>query len=681
MPRRTTRPPFPTASTTLAATPQAGAVRTTRAGLRLTAVGLVLTLGTLSACTAKGGLPGPTQDPDEPDQTAAALAAGLARRDLSSVPFTGTTGAEINAQLGPLVTGMGAVRPAVTVAGIDQQGNTATAALHYVWRFPGVTQPWTYDSSARLVQEGGQWKASWQPGILAPGLDGNTRMAQTRRPAPRGKILGADGDAIVAPRPVVRIGIDKTTIAAAAQPAAAARLARLVKVDPKTFSGTVAAAGARDFVPAIVLRADADDRPSNTSVYKIDGAAVFSGDAMLAPTRDFARPVLGTVGEATKETVDTSKGAVAAGDQVGRGGLQQRYDQQLRGTPGVTVRLVPVSPSSGSASPSPTPPPSPSGSATPNPAPLFSSEPVPGKDLSTTLSIPLQNLAEKTLAKTRPASALVAIRPSTGEILAAAGGPGNADQPLATVGRYPPGSTFKVATSLALLRAGLRPSSPVSCPATLTVNGKRFKNYSDYPSSALGRIDLRTAVAQSCNTAFISQRSKVSSAALAEAAASLGLGTDYDVGFSSYFGSVPADPSATGQAAAMIGQGKVLASPMAMAAVAASVSAGRTVVPHLVTGPKVTPRAKPLNRGEADDLRQMTRAVVSEGSGRVLRDLDGPAPLAKTGTAEFGTDSPPQTHAWMIAAQGDLAVAVFVDRGSSGSVTAGPLLKTFLAAA
>ena len=55
--------------------------------------------------------------------------------------------------------------------------------------------------------------------------------------------------------------------------------------------------------------------------------------------------------------------------------------------------------------------------------------------------------------------------------------------------------------------------------------------------------------------------------------------------------------------------------------------------------------------------------------------------LAKTGTAEFGSKEPLQTHAWMIAVHGDLAVAVFVDVGDSGSGTAGPLLDRFLRAA
>ena len=55
--------------------------------------------------------------------------------------------------------------------------------------------------------------------------------------------------------------------------------------------------------------------------------------------------------------------------------------------------------------------------------------------------------------------------------------------------------------------------------------------------------------------------------------------------------------------------------------------------------------------------------------------------IAKTGTAEFDKDGKTLTHAWMVAAQGDLAVAVFVDEGASGSGTAGPILEQFLRAA
>lgn len=120
---------------------------------------------------------------------------------------------------------------------------------------------------------------------------------------------------------------------------------------------------------------------------------------------------------------------------------------------------------------------------------------------------------------------------------------------------------------------------------------------------------------------------------------------------------------------------------MTMAAVAASVSGGRTIVPTLVQGQTAKTTAQPLTAAETAELKSMMRAVVTEGSGRSLDSLPGPAVIAKTGTAEYGNDSPLKTHAWMIAAQGDLAVAVFVNTGSSGSKTAGPLLKEFLAGA
>ena len=56
------------------------------------------------------------------------------------------------------------------------------------------------------------------------------------------------------------------------------------------------------------------------------------------------------------------------------------------------------------------------------------------------------------------------------------------------------------------MRAGITPDTTVSCPPTTVVDGKSFKNYDDYPSSGLGRIPFRAALANSCNTAFITER-------------------------------------------------------------------------------------------------------------------------------------------------------------------------------
>jgi cell division protein FtsI/penicillin-binding protein 2 len=621
-------------------------------------------------------LPNPFQNEnrDSPDRAAGALAAGLSAKDLSPVPFVGSSGTAVNDQFQSLVAGMGPLKPSVTVASVSREGSSATARLAFNWTFPGVPERWTYESDAKLVRDSGQWKISWQPSIVQAQLDGTNRLSQRRLYPQRGELLGENGEPIVTERAVFRIGIDKSKVSGDQAKKSAVRLAKVVKIKPKPYAEQVAAAGSGAFVVAIVFRMDASDLPLGSDIRAIPGALSIRTTQMLAPTREFARPIIGTVGEATKEDLEKSGGTVVAGDQVGLSGLQRRYDAEIRGTPGVRVRLTAAKPSGSTASPSPTPSPA----AGPEPVVLFEAEPIPGKPLTTTLNLRLQSLAEKTLARTKPASALVAIRPSTGAIVAAANGEGNRGQSLATVGRAAPGSTFKVVSSLALLRAGLTPESSVKCRSTVTVNGRKFGNYSDYPRNHLGTISFRTALAQSCNTAFIGQRGKINELALRDAAVSLGFGTDYDVGFPSFFGSVPDDQTATGQAAAMIGQGKVEASPMVMAAVAASVTAGETVIPHLIDGTQAPPKGRPLTEQEARQLRQMMRAVVSRGSGRVLDDLKGPAVMAKTGTAEYGASEPLKTHAWMIAAQGDLAVAVFVNDGESGSQTAGPLVRSFL---
>ena len=146
---------------------------------------------------------------------------------------------------------------------------------------------------------------------------------------------------------------------------------------------------------------------------------------------------------------------------------------------------------------------------------------------------------------------------------------------------------------------------------------------------------------------------------------------------------MPQPETETESASELIGQGRVLASPMVMATVVASVQSGRTVVPWLLRDYRPDPPegAAPLTGAEATALRSMLRAVVTDGSGRGLLDVPGPELIAKTGTAEFERDGQVLTHAWMVAAGSDLAVAVYVDEGVSGSRTAGPLLEEFIRAA
>ena len=600
------------------------------------------------------------------DEAAEDVASALSSGRLDRLEYVGGTPRQAQALWKRTLEGMRGSKPKVEVEQVDEgeDGKPTTVQLSYAWRLVGSEEPWSYRTEARLTQnDSGAWRVRLAPSLVFTDLKKGERLELDSTLAPRADILGAGGTPIVTERRVLRFGIDKTRVKPAREAASARALARVVDVDADEFAERVQAAGDRAWVEAIVLRAADALEVLSGRLGDIEGVGILRDTLPLAPTREFARPILGTVGAVTAEIVKKSGGLYEADDEAGLSGLEQRYDERLRGTPGVVVRAI---------------------NAKGEERELFDVGAQEGEPLATTIDVPLQKAAENVLSGVGPASALVTIRPSSGDILAAASGLGSGGLSTATVGQYAPGSTFKVVSSLALLRSGVKPSTTVSCPRTTVVDGKSFKNYDDYPASGIGRIPFATAIANSCNTALIGQRGKVSQAELADAAASLGLGVDHDLGFPAYFGSVPAIDaeagSETGHAASLIGQGKVQASPMAMAAVAASVAEGRAVVPRLLPDqePATADPRVPLTRAEAAQLRSLMRGVVTRGSGAFLADAPGAPVLAKTGTAEFGDDEPLQTHVWMIAVQGDLAVAVFVDVGESGSRTAGPLLESFL---
>lgn len=636
--------------------------------LRRTALSLA-TLTALAGCSLlAGGDDGPTAD-----DALRRLAGSLEARSLADAPLADDAWVAVfAAQVSALDEHGLDVRPGST----QQSEDAATGTLRWTWQVDDRT--WEYDTEVSLVRREDRWLVDWEAASLVPGLERHDLIDTDRLPADRGDVLGAGGAPLVTARPVVRYGLDKSRIDAGQVAPSATAVAKELDIDPVAFRAAAEAAGPKAFVEAIVLREEDARDQVRPSFSEVPGALALPDEIPLAPTRGFAAPLLGTVGPATAEVIEQSEGAVQEGDVVGLSGLQARYDDQLAGIPGVRVEAVPLEacdawpecPEAGES------------------RELTSWPAEPGRPLRLTLDADAQVAAEQALAtaagEASPPSALVALRPSTGEVLAAANGPGNDGLNAATFGQYAPGSTFKVVTTLALLRTGLRPDDVVTCSPTVEVDGKQFENYDDYPRSGLGEITLTAAVASSCNTALIRERDRLGADDLTTAAASLGVGVDHDLGFPAYFGQVPPPDSETEKAADLIGQGTVLASPMAMATVAASVAAGRTVVPHLVDGVAPAPTAEvvPLTPDEVRDLRAVMRAVVTGGSGRFLADVPGEVG-AKTGTAEYGTpsaDGSLPTHTWMIATRGDLAVAVFVETGQSGSQTAGPILEQFLRA-
>ncbi len=567
-----------------------------------------------------------------------------------------------------VLEGMGSLQHRVSVGSVELENSDdqGRVVLEHIWTIHEDKEPWTYETTMPLARSGETWRGKWSPAVAVAGLADDERIRAVREDPQRAEVLGDGGTPLVRERPVVRLGIDRAKVpdrAAAAR--SARRVAEIVDIDSKAYAARVADAGPQAFVEAITYRADARELATATpAMTEVVGAVQVRGELPLAPTSTFARPILGTSGPATAEIIEQSGGRVRVGDIVGLSGLQAAHDESLAGVTGYTVEAVDRD--------------------TDESRPLHGVPAQDGQPLRTTLSRTHQMAAEEVLEDLEPASAVVAIRPSDGHVLAAASGPGGNGYSTATVGQYAPGSTFKAVSTLALLRTGLTPDSAVECPATLVVDGRGFKNFDDYPSSRLGRIPLRTAFANSCNTALMRERARLEPTSLPDAAAALGLTADPALGVPAALGSVPPPESDIETAASMIGQGRVLSTPLGMATVAASIIRGTPVAPVLVTGDDAhtpTGAGPGLTDDERTHLLDMLRAVVTDGGATLLHDLPGAPVSAKTGTAEFG--EPDQsgtlaTHAWMIAVQGDLAVAVFVERGSGGRSVAGPVMRDFL---
>ncbi|WP_289018276.1 penicillin-binding transpeptidase domain-containing protein [uncultured Ornithinimicrobium sp.] len=593
-----------------------------------------------------------------PQEVADALASALETGEFDAVPMVDGAPADAQARREEAYAALAEVPLDVQVLDVSDTEDVAEARLQLTWDLPGEGKDLAREVPVRMQVVEDQWVASWDPALV--GVPDGQVLALEETGQPRADILDRDGEELATARPVWHVGIDKTRVEAEEVDESARRLAEAAGTDPEGYASSVAAAGPEAFVRLITYRqSDEEGERLVAATEDIPGAVALDATQVLGPTRTFAQPLLGTVGEVTAELVDSDPERYAIGDVVGLSGLQAAFDEQLRGEPGLVVSAV--APDTGEGSE------------------LLDREGVEPEPLQVTLDLDLQELAEDVLADVGPASALVALQPSTGDVLALANGPGSEGASTALAGQYPPGSTFKLASALVLLRAGLTPESTVRCEPTLTVDGYEFTNVPGYPESALGDIPLVTAIANSCNTALIGERDRVPMEELARAARDLGIGAVWEMPVTAFSGSVPDEAgSQTEHAASLIGQGSVLASPAAMAAVAASVAEGRPVVPRVVTGQEVPEPEGSLSTEEAEGLRTMMRAVVTEGSASMLADNPGEPVLAKTGTAEFGAQDPPETHVWMVAVQGDLAVAIFVEEGEFGSTTVGPLMDAFL---
>jgi cell division protein FtsI/penicillin-binding protein 2 len=556
------------------------------------------------------------------------------------------------------------VRGTVLTPGtVRSDGDHADAAFTARLDLRGLGS-WTYQGSLRLVRHDRRtWLVDWSPAAIHPALAPGKRLVRSRSWPERAEILASDGSPLAAAGDEVVVGVvgsrvkDRGQVGRALVDTAGADQAQVSRLLDQ------AARTPGQFLPVLSLPKDRYLQIRAT-VHPVPGLSFQERSGRRAAGPASTALLVGRVGDATAEDLKELGAPYQPGDRVGHGGFEQAFERQLAGTPGGEVRLV-TQPAGGAAP----------GQDDATGQVLHSFPAKRGSPVHTTIDPRVQRAAEQALTGVGKPAALVAMKPSTGEVRAAVNWPLGGTFNRALIGRYPPGSTFKVVTAAALLGGGLQPDDQVTCPQKAVVGGRSFRNFE---GEVLGAISFTKAFADSCNTAFVQLADRrLDGAKLAAAAERFGFGAEPSAGLPAITGRFPTPGDDAELAAAAIGQGRVVVSPLLMAGVAGAVDAGTWRPPRLAAEAK-TAEPRPLDPRVAAGLRGLMRAVVREGTAAPARLPGGTA--GKTGTAEFGTGDPLPTHAWFIGFRGDLALAVVVDGGGVGGRVAAPIAARFLGA-
>jgi len=510
----------------------------------------------------------------------------------------------------------------------------------------GGAGTWEYEGSLPVVRAAQRWLVNWSPAVLHPSLEEGDALRVTRTWATRAAILAVDGRPIAAEQSVKVIGVVPGQIE---DPAALlAGLEAAAGIDPDHSREEIERPVVQPdwFVPVGTLTVE--EYPAAAAALEaLPGVLVRDGTERVRLPSPFADHVVGSTGVMTAELLHAFGSPYSATDTVGRSGLELALERRLAGTPDQQVQRV-----------------NRHGQMVEVLATFPGTEP---EAVTTTLDIDVQEAVEAVIATAPEPAAVVVIDVATGGIR------GVASRPLdgfdrALGGLYPPGSAFKVVTAAALLGQGVTPRQVVDCPAEVTVGGRRFTNAGE---GALGPIPFVDAFAFSCNTVFAPLAAALlDPGELAAAAAGFGFGIAPGLPLTASTPVFPEPADDAEEAAAAIGQGRVVASPLHMATVAAAVAGGGWRPPSLLAADP--PSRTTMAPGIAADLADLLLRVVAYGTGTAAA-VEGEEVRGKTGTAEYETGSGLGAHAWFIGYWEGYAFAVLVEGGGSGGRVAAPL--------
>lgn len=308
----------------------------------------------------------------------------------------------------------------------------------------------------------------------------------------------------------------------------------------------------------------------------------------------------------------------------------------------------------------------------------------PGKNVKTTLDIEIQRASENAYGSTTGGA--VVMDPKTGDLMAiVSSSPFNPNGYVgATVapfnraleGRYPPGSSMKVVTAAAALDTG------TVTPQTQLKGPSEYQGVRNFESGDFGTLSFASAVQFSVNTAFAQVALKLGTEKLVRYADLFGFNRPHEMPLPAAESSFPEPRGAGDLMWASIGQAQVLATPLQMATIAATIANGGERMEPRITNLEKPTGERVVEKKTASTLTELMINVVVGGTGQGAR-LSGVDVAGKTGTAEVDVDGERKNHAWFIcfapAEDPDVAVAVVSEFGGVGGEVAAPLARQILA--
>jgi len=538
--------------------------------------------------------------------------------------------------------------------------------------------------------------------------------------APRGTMYDRNGVMLVDSRPAFTVSVLRQEVADRKQ--LFNKLGQLLHLDPKQFEARWRARqSVPDYQPLPLL--EDIDRATMEIVQEhgldLPGIIVEGKPLRAYPHGQLAAHLLGYLGEITEEDLKRPESSgYRAGGLIGKTGLERLFEEKLRGEDG--YRLIEVNVRGREL------------------RQMTTQKPVPGQRLILTLDSKVQAAGETAFGD--QAGAAVALDVRNGEVLALVNRPAfdpaqfarginaaewkalteDSRHPLTNKvlrGQYPPGSTFKIAVALAALEAGaINPDTTFGCSGGISLGSHEFRCWN---KGGHGAVSLHRALKESCDVYFYRVGMLIGFDRIAAMCHRLGLGQP--VGFPTggerpglipdrdwkkkRFGTAWYEGETV---ICSIGQGYVLATPLQLATMAATVANGGTVwkpqvvkrIESLLGDLLWTPTPEKLiesqwSAANLRALRNALEAVVNEPGGTAYRSRLPEVRFAgKTGTAQvIGRKGDKMVNssvyefkdhalfvAYAPAVAPEIAVAVVVEHGGHGGSAAAPVAKAMFEA-